>query len=166
MYFINRDPFQSFFNDPFDFDDHVSRRINEALNSRNVNNNSGNNKSVSVHAKNQVMPNMRTPRIDLVENGDNYIIRADLPGIRKEDVAIKIKGDILTIEGTRKNEYEEKTETSHVIERSFGRFVRDLKLPTDVNLEDANATMDNGVLELKIKKKAVTEQEMKRINIQ
>ncbi|KAI8607966.1 HSP20-like chaperone [Chytriomyces sp. MP71] len=103
-------------------------------------------------------------RLDFSETDKNYILHADLPGIPKEQVNISIKEDVLTLSGERSSKHEEKDEHKHIVERSQGKFVRSVRLPQDANVEDVKATMNHGVLELVIGKKA-REEGVKTINI-
>jgi HSP20 family molecular chaperone IbpA len=96
----------------------------------------------------------RFPRLDMTETDQAYIIKADLPGMKKENVSIQMQDDMLMIEGERKSEREEMRQNVHLMERSFGKFSRSLRLPVDANMEQVQATMDHGVLELKVSKLA------------
>src|SRR3954464_8830011 len=69
------------------------------------------------------------PAMDLVETEDQLVLRADLPGMEREDIEIEVKENVLTVSGERKAEHERKGEGFHRIERSFGRFSRSLGLP-------------------------------------
>jgi len=121
---------------------------------------------------------MRPPRLDVTEREKDYILKMDLPGMSKEQVDIKIDKDFLTIEGERREEHESRTPAGegveqsqfqqHIIERSFGKFRRRLRLPMDANHEQVSAKMENGVLELCINKKAeaVKDQAVRRIEVQ
>ncbi|KAI8607020.1 HSP20-like chaperone [Chytriomyces sp. MP71] len=104
-------------------------------------------------------------RLDFSETDKNYILYADLPGIPKDDVNVSIKDDVLTLSGERCRKNEEKDEQKHIVERSQGKFVRSVRLPQDANVEDVKATMEHGVLELTIGKKA-KEEGLKTISIQ
>lgn len=92
------------------------------------------------------------PAMDLAETEDHLVLRADLPGLKREDVEIEVKDGVLTVSGERKAEHEDKGEGYHRVERSFGRFSRSLGLPRGVKAEDVEAGFDNGVLEVKIPK--------------
>ncbi|KAJ3088349.1 hypothetical protein HK102_008966 [Quaeritorhiza haematococci] len=110
-------------------------------------------------------PWFRGPRLDVTETDKQYIIKADLPGLTKQDVHINVQDDVLMIEGERKQEKEEKDEKRHIVERSWGKFSRRIRLPEDVNLGETTAKMENGVLELVFGKKAEESRRMK-IDIQ
>ncbi|KAJ3087765.1 hypothetical protein HK102_010344 [Quaeritorhiza haematococci] len=109
----------------------------------------------------QQHPWFRGPRLDVKETGNQYIIKADLPGLTKEEVEINVHDDVLTIEGDRKQETEEQNARHHIVERSYGKFSRRIRLPDDVNLDETSAKMENGVLELVFGKKAEQSRNMK-----
>ena len=94
------------------------------------------------------------PAMDLVETDDHLILRADLPGLDKEDVEIELKDDVLTIAGERKAEHEERQDGFHRIERSHGAFARSLTLPKGIDAEQVQAEFEKGVLEVRIPKPA------------
>ncbi|TPX37582.1 hypothetical protein SmJEL517_g00477 [Synchytrium microbalum] len=93
------------------------------------------------------MRGFRAPRIDVEETDKNWILRADVPGIKKEEIKVSMKGDVLTIEGERHDDREEKSSTRHVVERSFGKFRRCISLPSDVNTDSVKADVQNGKLQ-------------------
>lgn len=92
------------------------------------------------------------PSMDLVERGDEYILRADLPGVSQEDVNIEIEENVLTISGERKADHHESTDGFVRIERSFGAFSRSLTLPKGVDAEAVTAQFVDGVLTLRVPK--------------
>jgi HSP20 family protein len=92
------------------------------------------------------------PATDLVETDEHFVLKADLPGLSEEDVAIEVKDNVLTVSGERKAEHEDKREGYVRVERAFGSFRRSLTLPEGVDPEAVKATFDNGVLEVRIPK--------------
>src|SRR5688500_9677461 len=94
------------------------------------------------------------PAMDLVETDDHLVLRADLPGLNKDDVNIEIKDGALTVSGERRAEHEDKSEGFYRIERAFGGFSRSLTLPDGVDADKVDASFDNGVLEIRIPKPA------------
>ncbi|RKO91066.1 HSP20-like chaperone, partial [Blyttiomyces helicus] len=92
------------------------------------------------------------PHLDVVETEKEYVVRADLPGMKKDEVTISMQDGVLSISGDRKAETVESTHQRHVIERYHGRFQRQIHIPVDVVVTNASATMENGVLELKLPK--------------
>ena len=92
------------------------------------------------------------PAMDLVESGDHFVLRADLPGMSEEDVNIEFEDGTLTVSGERKAEHAEEKEGYHRVERSFGAFARSLTLPQGVDAEAVTASFDRGVLEIRVPK--------------
>jgi HSP20 family protein len=104
------------------------------------------------------------PPMDLVETEDNLVLRADLPGVERDDIEIEVKDGVLTLSGERKAQHEEKREGFHRVERAFGRFSRALELPKGVEPDSVSANFDKGVLEVRMPKPA--ERKPTRIEIQ
>jgi HSP20 family protein len=92
------------------------------------------------------------PAMDLLETGDHFVLRADLPGMSESDVNIELEDGTLTISGERRSEHEEKEEGYYRVERAFGSFSRSLTLPKGVDPEAVTAAFDRGVLEVRIPK--------------
>src|SRR3954452_24831589 len=92
------------------------------------------------------------PEMDLVETDDHYLLKADLPGMKQDDVAIEFNDGTLTISGERKAEYERKEQGFFRLERSFGRFSRSLTLPDGIDPDKIGAAFHDGVLEVRIPK--------------
>jgi HSP20 family protein len=91
---------------------------------------------------------MWLPQIEIFERGGQFIVRADLPGLTKEDVKVDITDEALTIQGERKQEQEEEREGWHRSERSYGSFYRSIQLPEGAKAEEAKANFRDGVLEI------------------
>lgn len=91
-----------------------------------------------------------SPRIDIFEKNGKLILRADLPGMTKDDVKVEITNEAIAIDGERKHEHEEHDEGVYRSERSYGRFHREIPLPEGAKAESATATFKNGVLEISI----------------
>lgn len=89
-----------------------------------------------------------SPQIDVQQRNDSVVVRADLPGVRKDDVQIEIDGDALVISGQRREEREEGSDDEgyRVLERSYGSFYRTVPLPQGANVDEIKATMRDGVL--------------------
>ena len=92
------------------------------------------------------------PAMDLVESDDHFLLKADLPGLGHDDVAIEIRDNTLTISGERKSEYERRERGWYRVERSTGAFSRSLALPEGVDPDGVTAEFDKGVLEVRIPK--------------
>ncbi|GMP89315.1 hypothetical protein CsSME_00040952 [Camellia sinensis var. sinensis] len=107
-------------------------------------------------------------RIDWKETPERHVFKADLPGLKKEEVKGEVEeGRILQISGERKKEQEEKNDKWHRIERSSGKFLRRFRLPEDAKVEAVKASMENGVLTVTVPKPRVEEKkpEVKSIDI-
>jgi HSP20 family protein len=92
------------------------------------------------------------PAMDLVETGDHYVLRADLPGLTDRDVNVELQDNVLTISGERKAEDTVEQEGYYRLERAFGGFSRSLTLPDGVEADAVQAHFDRGVLEIRIPK--------------
>src|SRR5215204_6223468 len=105
------------------------------------------------------------PAVDATEKDGNLVIRAELPGVKPEDVDISLHDNVLTISGERKAEQEEERGGYHVRERRYGSFSRSLALPEGLDESKIHARYDNGVLEVTVEGAAAV-QEPKRIQIE
>jgi len=93
-----------------------------------------------------------TPPIEMFEKEDKFIVKAELPGMKKEEIDVSIVGDTLTIKGERKAETEVKEENYYCCERCYGSFLRSITLPTAIDIKKVEANYQNGVLELVLPK--------------
>ena len=98
----------------------------------------------------ELYPRMWAPQIEVFERNEKFVVRVDLPGMKKEEVKIEVTHDELTIEGERKVEKEEKEEALYRTERTYGKFFRRIEIPEYVKAENAVATFKNGVLEIEM----------------
>jgi HSP20 family protein len=90
------------------------------------------------------------PQIEVLQTNGDLMVKADLPGLTRDDVKVELTDDGLTISGERKEEKEEEREGFYRSERSYGRFYRQIPLPEGAKTDKANARFTNGVLEVKI----------------
>ena len=88
------------------------------------------------------------PEIEVLRKNGDFIVRADLPGMKKENVEVEINGNMLTLSGERKDEKEEKREGYYRSERSYGTFYRQIPLPEGAKTDTATAEFKDGVLEI------------------
>jgi HSP20 family protein len=95
------------------------------------------------------------PEFDIKEKADAFVLKADLPGVRTEDLNVQANDNRLTISGKREEEKEEKGETTYRMERSYGSFTRSFTLPESIDSSKVNAELKNGVLTLTVPKKVV-----------
>jgi HSP20 family protein len=91
-----------------------------------------------------------TPPVELFQRGNELVVRADLPGLRPEDVNVDVENGVLSISGERRQEAEDRGEGFYRTERSYGSFYRSLPLPEGVSEDDINAEFHNGVLEVTV----------------
>ncbi|GJW52426.1 alpha crystallin/HSP20 domain-containing protein [Tanacetum coccineum] len=105
-------------------------------------------------------------QIDWKETPEAHVFKADLPGLKKEEVKVELQeGGILQISGERSREKEEKNDKWHRVERSSGKFLRQFRLPDNAKVDQVKAKMENGVLTVTVPKKKVKKPEVKAINI-
>ncbi|XP_078172549.1 17.4 kDa class I heat shock protein-like [Carex rostrata] len=107
-----------------------------------------------------------TARIDWKETPEAHVFKADLPGIKKEEIKVEVEeGNVLQISGERCRENEEKTDMWHHVERSSGKFLRRFRLPENAKMDQIKAAMENGVLTVTVPKEEVKKPEVKSIEI-
>jgi len=92
------------------------------------------------------------PRVNVEEQEDRFEITADVPGMKKEEIDIEVRDNVLTIKGERKLEKEEENTNYHVCERSYGTFQRAFTLPENVTADDIEAEYADGILRLTVPK--------------
>jgi HSP20 family protein len=111
------------------------------------------------------LPEVWDPGVDMFERKGQLVIRADLPGLAKEDVRVEITDSDVTIEGERKSEKEEEHEGYYQSERSYGSFWRTIGLPEGVKTERARAAFKDGVLEITMPTAIKTKKAGRRLSI-
>jgi HSP20 family protein len=97
------------------------------------------------------------PAVDVFEEDTAFLVKAELPGMKPEEVHVSVENDVLTIKGERKLESAEKLKGYHRIERSYGMFTRSFTLPKTLDGEHLEAEMQDGVLKVRIPKRAAPE---------
>ena len=95
-----------------------------------------------------------SPMVDVYEKDDAFVVKAEIPGVKAEEIELSVLGDVLTIQGERKHEAEAETGKTHRVERAYGAFSRQILLPASVDGGAIRATYKNGVLEVNLPKKA------------
>lgn len=104
--------------------------------------------------------------IDWKETPNAHVFKADVPGLRKEEVKVEVEDDrILQISGERRREMEENGDTWHRVERRSGKFVRRFRLPENAKVDQVKASMDNGVLTVTVPKEEKQQPDVKSIDI-
>jgi HSP20 family protein len=106
-----------------------------------------------------------SPQVEVFEREGKLVVRADLPGLTKDNISVDINDDALVIRGERRNEREENEEGYYRSERSYGSFYRRIPLPEGASAEEANATFRNGVLEITMPAPERAEQQRRRLEI-
>lgn len=106
-----------------------------------------------------------TPAVDIVENEDELVLTADVPGVKMEDVDIRLEDGTLTISGSRKFEQEEKKAGYHRLERAYGNFQRAFSLPESVDAEKVSAKFENGVLKIVLPKKEMAKPRSIKVSV-
>jgi HSP20 family protein len=106
-----------------------------------------------------------SPQIETFRRGDKLVVRADLPGLKKEDVNIEIENDLLTVSGERSDQREEERDGFYRSERSYGEFRRSIALPAEVDPKQCEATFQDGVLEVALPLPKTQDRGAKRIQI-
>ncbi len=96
---------------------------------------------------------MWMPAVDIYEKNDSIVVKAELPGVDRNQISVEVKDGVLTLKGERKFEKEVKEENYHRIERSYGSFQRSFSLPVSVDQEKVKANYRDGVLEIELPKR-------------
>ncbi|HIO42330.1 MAG TPA: Hsp20/alpha crystallin family protein [Aquifex sp.] len=102
--------------------------------------------------------------VEVYETPNEFVVKVELPGVKKEDVDIVVRDNYLVIKAEKKEEVEEERQHVHLRERVYGKFERVIPLPPDLDTDNAKASFKDGVLEIRIPKKAATKE--KKINIE
>ncbi len=106
------------------------------------------------------------PRVDIFEEGDNVVVKAELPGMRKEEIEVNLTDNSITISGEKKKEEKVERKDYYRLERSYGSFSRSFALPSEVDIARARAQMREGVLEVRIPKTEEAKKKEKKIPIE
>ena len=95
---------------------------------------------------------IRMPSIDVYEEKDSVVVKAELPGMTKEDIEVNLEGENLTIKGEKKEDTEVKEDNYYRRERSYGSFLRTVALPSEVKQDEVKASFKDGILEIRMPK--------------
>lgn len=106
-----------------------------------------------------------TPPVDIYEDEHNISIRVEVPGMDQKDIDVQVENNTLTIRGERTLEKDQKEENFHRIERRYGSFMRSFTLPNTVDTEKVSASYDNGVLDIKLPKRAEAKPKQIKVNV-
>ena len=105
------------------------------------------------------------PPVDIYEDEHNITLKIEVPGIDEKDMDVRIDNNTLTLHGERKIEKEEKEENFRRVERQYGSFTRSFTLPSSVDTGQVSANYDNGVLKIKLAKKAEAKPKQIKVNV-
>lgn len=103
--------------------------------------------------------------VDFVETDKDFEVMADMPGMDEKDIEIKLANGVLTIKGEKSEESEEKRKDYYVSERSYGSFMRSVQVPEGVDMDKIEATLDKGVLVVRLPKSAEAQKAEKKIEV-
>ena len=119
------------------------------------------------------MPHLKFPdltdvstSVDMFEEGEDLIIKAEIPGMKKEEISIDFSGDVVTISGDKKSEERTEHKDYYRVERSFGSFSRKLRLPVEIQIDKTRASFKDGVLEIRMPKSEDEKQKVQKIAVE
>ena len=119
------------------------------------------------------MPRLRFPEfadvsasVDMFEEGDELIIKAEVPGMKKNEISIDFADDVVTISGEKKSEERTERKDYYCVERSFGSFSRKMRLPVEVQIDKTHALFKDGVLEIRMPKSEKAKQKTRKITVE
>ena len=110
-------------------------------------------------------PEVAVPSIDIRETESELVVEAELPGLDEKDVSVTLNEGVLTLQGEKKSEREEKKDDYHLMERSYGSFQRSFRVSDSIDADNVKATFDKGVLKVTMPKRAEAVKTQKRIPI-
>ena len=93
-----------------------------------------------------------SPSVDIMEKESEYFLRAELPGLNKDDVKITLQDNVLTLKGEKKEEVKEENKNYHLCERKHGKFLRSFRIPTPVETKKIDASYNDGILTISLPK--------------
>ena len=105
------------------------------------------------------------PAVDVYEDDKKVVLKLEVPGIEEKDLEVSVENHTLTVKGERKFEKEEKEENFHRVERRYGSFFRAFTLPNTVDADSVSADYDNGLLKIKLAKKAEAKPKQIKVNV-
>jgi HSP20 family protein len=147
MAILRWEPFRNAMNTPREFD----RLLREAF--------------YPASGEGEVSTRTWAPPVDIYENGDNLVLKAELPGINPDEVEIRVEDNTLYLKGERKFENEVKEQSYHRVERTYGTFTRTFSLPNSIDAEKVAANYQDGVLTLTMPKKEEAKPKTIKINV-
>lgn len=107
-----------------------------------------------------------SPSVDIFEEGDDVVVKAELPGMKKEDIEVKLTDNTITISGEKKKEEKIERKDYYRLERSYGSFCRAFSLPAEVQTDKAKAQFKDGILEVRIPKSEEAKKKERKLMIE
>jgi len=107
-----------------------------------------------------------SPSVDIYDDGNDIVVKADLPGMKKKDISINLTDDILTISGEKKKEEKIERKDYHRYERTSGSFSRSFRLPEGIDTEKIRARYEDGVLEIRLPKTEEAKKHTRKITVE
>lgn len=90
------------------------------------------------------------PAVDITETAEAYVITAEIPGVKKDDISVEVQDGAISIRGEKRSKRDESTDTARRLERVYGAFSRTFSLPSDAQVDKVDASFENGVLTLTV----------------
>ena len=106
-----------------------------------------------------------TPFVDIYEEGDTVIVKAEVPGLDKEEIEVSLTGNTLTLKGEKKKEEKIEEKDYYYCERSYGAFSRTVELPTEVQADKITASLKNGIIEIRLPKTEVAKKKEVKVQV-
>jgi HSP20 family protein len=107
-----------------------------------------------------------SPLIDVFEEGDDVVVKVELPGMKKEDISVDFSDGTVIISGEKKQEEKIEQKNYHMIERAYGSFTRSIRMPVQVQADKTKATFKEGILEIRVPKTEEAKKKERKIPIQ
>ncbi len=107
-----------------------------------------------------------SPLLDVYEEGDEVVVKAELPGMKKEDISVDFSDGTVIISGEKKQEEKIEKKNYHMIERSYGSFTRSVRIPVEVQVDKTKATFRDGILEIRVPKTEEAKKKERKIPVQ
>ncbi len=106
------------------------------------------------------------PSVDIFEDNGDVVVKAELPGIKKEDIEVNFTDHMITISGEKKKEEKTEDKNYYRVERSYGSFTRSFEIPSEVQTDKAKAHFENGVLEVRVPKTEEARRKSQKVQIE
>ncbi len=108
---------------------------------------------------------IQAPVMDIYEEGEEVVVKAEVPGLEKGEIDVRVAGDVLTVSGRKEKEEKVERKDYYRYERAAGAFTRSVRLPAEVELEKVSAHLENGVLEIRAPKSPMAKAKTRKIEV-